>query len=103
MTALAVARDGDEFATGHACDTTSTLIGQTGASAKVYVNGLEVVCKGDATQSHNIFVSPSCVPHVATVTGGSATVFVGGKALARKTDAVDSGSITGGSSDVFAG
>lgn len=98
-----IARDGDEFTTGHACTATSTLIGQTGISANVYVNSLAVVCMGDPTAVHTIGTPPACIPHSSTVIGGSSTVFVGGKAIARIGDSVDSGTITEGSSDVFAG
>lgn len=99
----AIARDGDSFTTGHGCTTTSTLIGQTGLNSKVYVNGLPVVCKGDPSQVHTIGNPPACTPHTATVSVGSATVFVGGKGVARVGDPIDSGSITEGSDDVFAG
>jgi uncharacterized Zn-binding protein involved in type VI secretion len=48
-------------------------------------------------------VGDVCVPHTVPIIGGSASVFVNGIAIARVGDAIDKGSITGGSPDVFAG
>jgi len=100
----AVARDGDPTTTGHGCDATTTVTGPTGAGAKVYVNGIPVECKGNPTAPHTIPGGRSCVPHNgAVINQGSGSVFVGGIPLARVGDSTDSGNITNGSGNVFAG
>jgi len=98
----AVARINDPTTTGHGCDSTSTVIGPTGASAKVYVNNLAVECKGNPVAAHTILSGTICVPHSAVINAGSPNVFVGNVAIARKGDSTDSGAITAGSSNVFA-
>jgi uncharacterized Zn-binding protein involved in type VI secretion len=98
----AVARINDSTTTGHGCDSTSTVIGPTGASAKVYVNNLAVECKGNPVAPHTIPSGNQCVAHSAVINAGSPNVFVGNIALARKGDSTDGGSITSGSSNVFA-
>ena len=99
-----IARDGDACTTGHGCDSTTTVTGATGAGAKVYANGIPIECVGDPTASHTIPSGPACVPHSgAKINAGSSKVFVNGIGVARKGDSVDSGNITGGSSNVFAG
>ena len=99
----AVARLNDPTTTGHGCDVTTTVVGPTGASAKVYANGKPVECKGNPTAAHTIPGGNGCVPHSAVINVGSSTVFVDGIELARVGDSTDGGSITDGSSDVFAG
>ena len=99
----AVARLNDPTTTGHGCDGTTTVVGPTGASAKVYADGKPVECKGNPTAAHTIPAGAICVPHDAVINVGSSTVFVGGKQLARVGDSTDGGSITSGSSSVFAG
>lgn len=99
----AVARQGDPTTTGHGCDSTSTVVGPTGAGAKVYVNNIPVECKGDPVAPHTIPAGPVCVGHSAVINVGSGTVKVGGKPLARVGDSTDGGAITGGSGNVFAG
>lgn len=96
-----VARMGtDTVSTGHLCDTTThTLVG----SSSVFVNGVGACRKGDAITIHKTKVGDSCVPHSANINAGSSTVFVDGFAIARNGDAADSGSISSGSEDVFAG
>ena len=100
----AVTRTGDATTTGHGCDTTTTVIGP---STDVFCNTKGVERKGDPTASHTIpneADPPVCVAHTsATITEGSGTVFVNGRAIARIGDACDAGAITGGSTDVFAG
>jgi uncharacterized Zn-binding protein involved in type VI secretion len=99
----AVARLGDPTTTGHGCDTTSTVIGPTGAGSKVYANNIPVECKGNPVAPHTIRSGTICVPHSAVINAGSGTVKVGGKPIARKGDSTDSGAITSGSPNVFAG
>ena len=100
----AVTRDGDATTTGHGCDTTTTV---TGPSTDVFCNSKGVERKGDPTAAHTIENSatpPVCVSHLgAVINAGSSTVFVNGKAIARIGDSCDSGAITEGSGDVFAG
>ena len=99
----AVTRDGDATTTGHACDFTTTV---TGPSTDVFCNTKGVERKGDPTAAHTIpngASPPVCIPHSASITEGSGTVFVNKKAIARITDACDGGEITSGSDNVFAG
>ena len=100
----AVTRDGDATTTGHGCHTTTTV---TGPSTDVFCNSKGVERKGDPTAAHTIensAIPPSCVSHLgAVINAGSSTVFVNGKAIARIGDSCDSGAITEGSGDVFAG
>ena len=99
----AVTRDGDATTTGHGCNTTTTV---TGPSTDVFCNSKGVERKGDPTAAHTIpngASPPVCIPHSASITEGSETVFVNGKAIARITDACDGGEITSGSNNVFAG
>jgi len=98
----AVARNGDPTTTGHACDATTTVVGPTGASAKVYCNNIAVECKGNPTAPHTIKSGDACVPHAAAINVGSPNVFVGGIELARVGDSTDGGAITAGSPNVFA-
>lgn len=102
-----VCRKGDTLNTGHECDTTSTL--DTPGQDKVFSDNELIARKGDSTVSHNIRTGtdengdPICTPHVATISGGSEKVFVVNEAIARIGDAVDAGTLTSGSSKVFAG
>jgi uncharacterized Zn-binding protein involved in type VI secretion len=99
----AVARQGDPTTTGHGCDSTSTVVGPTGAGVKVYVNNIAVECKGDPVAPHTIPSGRNCVAHSAVINVGSGTVKVGNKPLARVGDSTDGGSITAGSPNVIAG
>ena len=71
-------------------------------SPNVFINGLPAARKGDP--GIHIFC---CGPNKFNISGGSGTVFVNGKPLARKGDSTShcggSGSIQGGSGDVFSG
>ncbi len=95
-----VARQNDQFKTGHGCATTSTV---TGPSTDVFANGRGVERKGDPSVVHSIKRGSKCKPHTVNISGGSSTVFVNGKPIARVGDAIDNGSITTGSDNVFAG
>jgi uncharacterized Zn-binding protein involved in type VI secretion len=96
----AVARQTDPFSTGHGCTPISQI---TGPSTDVFANGLGVERRGDPSVVHSTRSGRRCVPHTVPITGGSLTVFVNGKPIARVGDAIDAGSITAGSPDVFAG
>ena len=116
----AVARFGDVATTGHDCDATATLVG---GSSNVFCNTKKVERKGDSLGSHDkgvlvrktrpgtgdnlgttiVYFELECLPHSASITGGSGTVFVNGIGIARVGDSADSGAISTGSSNVFAG
>ena len=101
-----VCRQDDTLNTGHECDGTSTLAapGQT----KVYAEDKLIARLGDSTNSHNTQTGtdgngdPICTPHTATISGSSSKVYVAGALVARIGDAVDAGTLTSGSSKVFA-
>ena len=95
-----VARQNDRFSTGHKCTTTSTV---TGPSTNVFANGRGVERKGDPSVVHTIKIGKKCKPHSVKIASGSSTVFVNGKPIARVGDSIDSGAITSGSNNVFAG
>ena len=98
-----VCRKDDTATTGHGCDTTTTVVGP---SEDVFCNTRGVERKTDPTAAHTIPNSaspPVCVPHSSVINAGSGTVFVNSKAIARIGDSCDGGTITGGSSNVFAG
>ena len=110
-----VARVGDYINTGHLCDNTAT-ISSTNAATNVYINGKLAALQGTQISPHTIEsqrgvappgppTNPSiCIPHLnEKVYAGSTTVKVNGKSMARKGDAADEGSVTGGSANVFAG
>ncbi|HDM8166668.1 PAAR domain-containing protein [Vibrio harveyi] len=95
----ATARQGDSD-TGHGAYPPRQ---NTGGSADVFINSKPAHCQGDAWASHCKTVKPyDC--HGASTAGGSSSVFVNGKALARVGDSVSCGSsIASGSGDVFTG
>jgi len=98
-----VTRKDDVTTTGHGCSATTTVVGPSG---DVFCNTRGVERKGDPAAPHTIPNSatpPVCVSHSAVINAGSGTVFVNSKAIARIGDSCDSGAITGGSSNVFAG
>ena len=98
-----VTRKDDVTTTGHGCSATTTVVGPSG---DVFCNTRGVERKTDPTAAHTIpngASPPVCIPHSASITEGSGTVFVNGKAIARITDACDGGEITSGSDNVFAG
>jgi uncharacterized Zn-binding protein involved in type VI secretion len=99
----AVARAGvDSIATGHACAGTAGIT-TSGAATNVYINGSRAALLGTLIATHTIKAGNACVPHGATVTGGSSKVFCGGIPLARIGDSADLGAIKTASSNVFAG
>lgn len=71
-------------------------------STDVLINGLGAVTFGSIYTPHKC--SNESSPHTRTVTGGSPTVFVNGKAMARSLDTISCGStVVGGSTNVFVG
>lgn len=100
------ARVNDTINTGHGCDTTATIVV---GSNNVKVNGRSATFRGADISSHQITnpappPAPPCIPHPGQkVNVGSSTVKVNGKPMARIGDSADLGSVTGGSTNVFAG
>lgn len=99
------ARVNDTINTGHGCDTTATIIV---GSNNVFVNGRSATFQGASISTHTITnpsgSDPKCIPHPGQIVNvGSSTVRVNGKAMARIGDSADLGSVTGGSTNVFAG
>lgn len=100
MPAVARMSGQDTVSTGHDCDaTTVTDVG----SPNVFVNGVGACRQGDAIQIHSIKVGQYCVPHSAQINAGSNSVYVNGKPIARNGDFTDAGTLSSGSSNVFAG
>ena len=96
-----VSRKGDTLSTGHICTSTTTL--DTPGQSTVKANGILIARISDPTVSHPNPPNPPCPNHVAFVNAGSSTVRVAGKFIARIGDSADSGQMTSGSSNVFAG
>jgi uncharacterized Zn-binding protein involved in type VI secretion len=70
-------------------------------SGNVFVNGVGAVRKGDAVASHP---NVGCSPHAPGLSAGSGTVKVNGKDFGRLGDSYGCGaSITSGSANVFVG
>jgi uncharacterized Zn-binding protein involved in type VI secretion len=95
------ARQGDSVATGHLCDTVTVLAAP--GQGSVFVNGILACRLGDLTVVHDILVGDECIPHVASISGSSSSVYIAGALAARNGDACDAGSITSGSSNVYIG
>ena len=95
-----ICRKDDPLDTGHLCDATTVLA--TPGQSTVRANGILIARKGDLTIAHDI-LDGVCVSHTAEITGSSSTVRVSGTFVARVGDAVDSGMMTDGSPNVFAG
>jgi len=71
------------------------------ASTNVFINNVAAHRKGDSWQLH---ACPKSAPHGAVTVGGSGSVFVNGKAVARLGDSISCGStVAGHSPNVFAG
>jgi uncharacterized Zn-binding protein involved in type VI secretion len=97
----AICRKGDSLSTGHICSSTTTL--DTPGQSTVRANGILIARVGDPTISHPFPPAPPCAPHVANVNAGSSTVRIAGAFVARIGDSADSGAMTSGSSNIFAG
>ena len=98
----AVCRVGDSLSTGHAC-TGVTTIASSNTDGTVKVNSIEVIVVGAPTVSHPAPPVPPCPPHVRFLNAGSSTVRVNSIPVGRIGDSADSGAMTSGSSNVFAG
>jgi len=100
-----IARFNDSIITGHIppCDVNADLAGVYGSGVGVFVNSKGVQVNGDPVGPHTHNVGNQCLPHIAFISGGSSSVFVGGRQVARIGDSADTGVITGGSTNVFAG
>ena len=101
MPAAARAENTDTISTGHGCDGTAQIAGSINTTVKINSKNGAVI--GDAIAPHTILSGVVCVPHSATVGGGSSTVFFGGIRAARVGDAADAGSIISGSGNVNIG
>ena len=97
----AVSRHTDSLSTGHICASTTTL--DTPGQGTCFANSLLIARVTDPTVSHPFPPAPICNPHVANVNVGSSTVRVAGAFIARIGDSADSGAMTSGSSNIFAG
>lgn len=101
MPEAARAEQEDQVATGHGCDTITTILGTLQNS--VYINGIKAAVDGDVLSPHTILQGAICVPHTAYVNEGSSTVFFEGIPAARLGDSADAGQIITGSDNVFIG
>ena len=100
MPKVARGSEKDSVNTGHAC---TTVTKTNECSTNVFVNDKGACRKGDKIKVHTRKVGDDCVNHTETIKAGSSTVFVNNKAIARDTDAADSGTISSGSDNVYAG
>lgn len=94
-----VARIGDAVTTNHGCAAATTIA--TGSS-DVLIDGIGAATVGDTTASHAVSGRHCEVFHVYTLSSGSSSVFVNGKALLRVGDG-GSETISAGSGTVSAG
>ena len=97
----AVSREGDELSTGHLC--TSTTVLDTPGQSTCRANSILIARVTDPTVPHPAPPIPPCPNHVKVVNIGSSTVRVHGLSVARIGDSTDSGAMTKGSLNVFAG
>lgn len=108
MPAVARAQLKDSVATGHLCDATARILGGSlhlGGSLqnKVRIDGSLAAVHGDLIEPHTIKAGRDCISHLATITGTSSRVFIGGRSVSRIGDPADLGFIITGSSKVFIG
>ena len=96
-----VARLGDPVATGHGCTPVTAIQGP--CSSNVKINGIKAARQTDILVPHTIGTPPFCAGHPPAVNLGSTTVKVNGLPIARFGDSADLGTITNGSTNVFAG
>ena len=99
-----IARQGDTVATGHGCDTVTTILE---GESTVIVEGQPVAHRSSPLAPHTITnpaLIPPCIPHPNQIVNvGSETVLVGGLGIARFGDSADQGTITSGARTVIAG
>ena len=99
----AVVRIGDSLTTGHGCDGTTTLDNSNQGVDNVYANGI-LICVEDApTVGHAFPPDPPCAAHTAKLNTGSATVKINYIKVGRIGDSADAGTMSSGSTTVFAG
>jgi uncharacterized Zn-binding protein involved in type VI secretion len=84
---------------GPGCGLSSTQATAEGSS-DVFVNGIGVVRKDDAMNTHN---GPGCIPHAPTLSTYSGSVFVNGRNVGRLGDSYNGHRISSASTNVFAG
>lgn len=102
---------GDLTTNSHGCttsvaiDNSTHLAANTALAAGVLIQGSPAAVVGSKLADHTILSGSSCVPHPSqTVTQGSSTVKVGGKALAYQGATVSCpGTITGATGNVTVG
>ena len=97
----AAARIGDNVSTGHLCSIIVPIA--TTPQSNVFINNKLAVVVGATLEPHSILSGGSCIPHAATVTAGSGSVFINSIAVSRIGDAADMGAIITGSPSVFIG
>ena len=99
-----VARQDDTVATGHGCDTVTTILE---GESTVLVEGKPVARRSSPLAPHTITnpaVLPPCIPHPNQIVNvGSETVLVGGLGIARFGDSADLGTVSSGARTVIAG
>tara|TARA_B100001996_G_scaffold147703_1_gene112514 strand:+ start:1009 stop:1314 length:306 start_codon:yes stop_codon:yes gene_type:complete len=101
MAASGAARVGDAVATGHACESVTTIAGP--GLPTVLIEGKVAARVGDMLTPHTTGVPPFCVSHTMPIIGpGNPTVLVGGLPLATIGTPADSGAITSGATTVLA-
>lgn len=95
-----IAGQNDTVATGHGCDTTTTILE---GSPNVRINGKGAAYAGAALTPHTIPAGtpPVCVGHSAVINAGYGRVLVNGKPIARIGDSADLGAISSGSPNVL--
>jgi len=98
----AIVRIGDLLSTGHQCDGNTTLA-DSGQDGTVMANGKIIAVKGASTIVHKILSGDKCIPHTASLNSGSGSVFINHIQIGRVGDSADSGSMSSGSPNVFAG
>lgn len=101
-----VARQDDTVATGHGCDTVTTILE---GESTVLVEGKPVARRSSPLAPHTITNPavppiPPCIPHPKQIVNvGSETVLVGGLGIARFGDSADLGTVSSGARTVIAG
>ena len=98
-----VVRIGDSLSTGHGCESETELENSNQGVDNVYANNLLICVEGADTDSHPFPPDPPCNPHVAQLNTGSATVKINYIKVGRIGDSADAGTMSSGSTTVFAG
>ena len=100
-----ISRHRDKCRTGHGCTTSAPVLC---SQFTVFANGKPILVKGNRVAPHvrpnpAFPPPPKCIPHKASLTGSSKSVFVKTIGVGRKGDKADFGAMTGASPNVFAG